>query len=68
MRQPWPDWPVSVAIRQRSRPGLRCVGKFTTVVTNPPELPLQAIRPAIGLSVVFEIMELYPPEIKLPPD
>jgi hypothetical protein len=39
---------VSLAIRQRNRTSTEPF-RFTTLVTNPPELPLQARRPAIGL-------------------
>ena len=41
-RQPSPEPLVSLAIRQRSRPWAANQGMFTTVVMNPPELPLQA--------------------------
>ena len=41
-RQPSPEPLVSLAIRQRSRPCAPNQGMFTTVVINPPELPLHA--------------------------
>jgi hypothetical protein len=42
-RQPWLDPVMSLAIRQRSLlPKGRKIGRLTTVVTNPSELPLQA--------------------------
>jgi hypothetical protein len=41
-RQPSPEPLVSLAIRQRSRAWAPNKGMLTTVVTNPPELPLQA--------------------------
>jgi hypothetical protein len=48
-RQPSLEPLLSLAIRQRSLPGFRIPGKFTSVVMNPSELPLHACRPAIGL-------------------
>src|SRR6187455_317749 len=42
-------------------------GKLTVVVINPPELPLQACRPAIGLPKARSIVELYPPVTNEPP-
>ena len=47
-RQPSFEPVVSLAIRQRSFMG-NTIGRLTTVVTKPSELPLQACRPAIGL-------------------
>src|SRR5262249_36871444 len=43
------------------------IGRLTTVVKNPSELPLQAWRPAIGLPRSLLIVRLYPPMAKLPP-
>ena len=49
-RQPSVDPVVSLAIRHRSLLSVeRKIGRLTTVVTKPSELPLQARRPAIGL-------------------
>jgi hypothetical protein len=49
-RQPSLDPVVSLAIRHRSLLFTgRNIGRLTTVVTKPSELPLQAWRPAIGL-------------------
>src|SRR5881396_3164439 len=60
MRQPWNATLVSLAIRQRSL--MFCpaalAGRFTVVVIKPPELPLHAIRPAIGLLKEVEIIAL----------
>ena len=36
-------------------------GRFTVVVTNPPELPVHAWRPPIGLPKAALIVALYPP-------
>jgi hypothetical protein len=48
-RQPSLEPVVSLTMRQRRRPSVWIVGRFTTVVMKPSELPLQAGRPAIGL-------------------
>ena len=40
---------ASLAIRQRKRTSRKNRLRLTTLVTKPPELPLQAMRPAIGL-------------------
>ena len=49
-RQPSVDPVVSLAIRHRSLLSVeRKIGRLTTVVTKPSELPLQARRPAMGL-------------------
>ena len=49
-RQPSVDPVVSLAIRHRSLLSVeRKIGRLTTVVTKPSELPLHACRPAIGL-------------------
>src|SRR4026207_2473187 len=60
MRQPWNPTLVSLAIRQRSLTfcPAAAAGRFTVVVTKPPEWPLHAIRPAIGLLKEVEIMAL----------
>src|SRR3954468_5035902 len=51
MRQPSPEPVLSLAILQRSLPSITNVGRFTIVVMKPPELPLHAWRPAMGLPV-----------------
>jgi hypothetical protein len=59
---------LSLAILQRSLLGLQHpIGRLTTVVMKPFELPLQARRPAIGLPRLVLIVRLYPPMTKLPP-
>jgi hypothetical protein len=42
-------------------------GRFTVVVTNPAELPVQAWRPAIGLWKFALIVPLYPPTASVAP-
>src|SRR5437660_1657797 len=42
---------LSLAIRHRRTAPPSSDGRFTTVVRKPPELPLHAWRPAIGLPV-----------------
>jgi hypothetical protein len=60
MRQPVPATDSSLPIRQRSTmswpatPG----GRFTVVVTKPPDDPLQAALPASGLVNVVLIVAL----------
>src|SRR5450432_3313202 len=58
MRQPWIPTLVSLAMRQRSLTfcPAAAAGRFTVVVINPPELPLHAIRPAMGLPNAVEIV------------
>jgi hypothetical protein len=48
-RQPSPEPLLSLAILQRNSPPGMYEGSSTTVVMKPPELPLHARRPAIGL-------------------
>src|SRR4029079_2189988 len=50
--QPESEPTLSLPMRQRRRVGcpLAAAGRFTTVVRKPPELPLQARRPPIGLN------------------
>src|SRR5205814_3627181 len=55
---------LSLAIRQRRTALPSSGGSLTTVVINPPELPLQAGRPAMGLPVPVAMVELYPPATK----
>jgi hypothetical protein len=60
MRQPVPAPVQSVARRKRKRTGWKRAeeGIRATVVTYPPELPVQACRPAMGLRVPAEIVPL----------
>jgi hypothetical protein len=66
MNCPEPDTLVSVAVRHRNL--MLCpfaeAGKFTVVVMNPPELPLQACRPPIGFWKSGLIVPVYPPVTK----
>lgn len=62
-RQPSLEPLVSLAIRHRSTVGLS--GRFTVAVVKPPELPLHARSPAIGLPRSVLIVRLYPPFTKL---
>src|SRR5262249_50445333 len=48
-RQPSPEPLLSLAIRQRNLPPWGRNGRLTSVQIKPPELPLHARRPAIGL-------------------
>ena len=48
-RQPSLEPLLSLAILQRNLPSMIIGGKATVVVIKPPELPLHARRPAIGL-------------------
>lgn len=48
-RQPSLEPLLSLAILQRNLPSMIINGKATVVVIKPPELPLHARRPAIGL-------------------
>jgi hypothetical protein len=48
-RQPSLEPLLSLAILQRNLPSITIKGKATVVVMKPPELPLHARRPAIGL-------------------
>jgi len=57
-RQPSPEPLSSLAILQRILPFTTRLGRFTIVRMKPPELPLQAWRPAMGLPVPVEIVEL----------
>src|SRR5262245_22638920 len=57
-RQPSFEPLRSLAIRQRNLPPVGTKGRFTTVVMKPPELPLQACRPAIGLPRSMLIVRL----------
>ena len=58
MRQPSPEPLLSLAILQRSLPFTTSKGRLTVVVMKPPELPLHAWRPAMGLPVPAAIVEL----------
>src|SRR5437867_170077 len=60
IRQPWNPTLVSLAMRQRSLTfcPAAAAGRFTVAVIKPPELPLHAIRPAIGLLKEVEIVAL----------
>src|SRR3954451_9491786 len=58
MRQPSPEPVLSLAILQRSLPSITSVGRFTIVVMKPPELPLHAWRPAMGLPVPVAMIAL----------
>ena len=49
-RQPSLEPLLSLAILQRNLPSMMIGGKATVVVIKPPELPLHARRPAIGLA------------------
>jgi hypothetical protein len=42
-------------------------GRTAVVVTQPPELPPQACAPPSGFPVPVVRVQLYPPELKLPP-
>jgi len=57
-RQPWLEPLVSLAIRQRNLTSKLDRSTFTTLVTKPAELPLQACRPAIGLPRLVLIVRL----------
>ena len=57
-RQPSLEPLLSLAILQRSTPFQSSDGRFTIVVVNPPELPVQAWRPAMGLPVSVAIVPL----------
>jgi hypothetical protein len=65
-RQPSLEVLLSLAILQRSTAFKSSPGRFTVVVMKPPELPLHARRPAIGLPRSELIVRLYPPVSKLP--
>ena len=60
IRQPGLEKLESLPIRQRSTMlwPATAAGRLTVVVTKPPELPLQAWRPAIGLPNANEIVVL----------
>ena len=62
MRQPWLATLVSLAIRQRSSMFLSSRGSGRQVYhrgrIKPPEIPLHAIRPAMGLPKEVEIVAL----------
>jgi hypothetical protein len=57
-RQPSPEPLLSLASLQRSLPSMTRVGRFTVVVMKPPELPLHAWRPAMGLPVPVAMIAL----------
>ena len=60
MRQPASEMLLSLAMRQRNL-NVRIpteAGKFTVVVIKPFELPVHAIRPAMGLPDKVEIVPL----------
>jgi hypothetical protein len=57
---PWPETLESVPRRNLSTtvPPFAAAGRLTVVVTNPPLLPVQALRPAIGEPKLTEITPL----------
>jgi hypothetical protein len=69
IRTPIPALLLSVAIRHLSWMlcPLAAAGRLTVVVMYPPELPVHAMRPAIGLMNCVLIIAEYPPVGKLPP-
>ena len=57
-RQPSLEPVLSLAMRQRSTAFRSSDGRSATVVMKPPEFPLQAGRPAIGLPRLVAIVRL----------
>src|SRR5262245_9615780 len=66
---PMPPRFLSHPRRHRNRMGSPAAegGRITVVVTNPPELPLQAGRPASGFWYRVDMVTLYPFSRKEPP-
>ena len=60
IRQPSLPMAESLAMRQRSLMfcAAAAAGRFTTVVIKPPELPLHAARPPMGLPKEVDIVAL----------
>jgi hypothetical protein len=60
IRQPWLEMLVSLPILNRSTTKwpTAAAGMLTVVVANPPELPVQAWRPASGFEKPLEIVPL----------
>src|SRR6266404_3431633 len=67
IRQPCPAMLLSLPIRHRSIIVVPAWGRFTPVLINSPELPVQACRPANGLPQQLLIVPLYPPLTNVPP-